>query len=104
MQPPIPSPETTCPSCGHVLGTARMKYCPNCGAGLTSSSSAVSGLKIFGAICLGVLALPSAGMGACFLVLSGLDGGVEWQMAGIALGLLLFAALLVLGIVKLVKH
>ena len=103
-QPPIPSPEATCAQCGQVLGTTRAKYCPNCGAALRPESSALSGLKIFGAICLGMVAFLAAGLGACFLLISGFGGQDSGQILGFAVGLFLFTALLIFGMVKLLKR
>src|SRR5688500_13024820 len=103
MQPPIPPVEAICPSCGHVIEKSRMKFCSNCGAALHGSSSgALSGLKIFGVICLGMLALPLAGGGACFLLFFSMDTRKELGLFGIGAGCLLAAMICIWGMVKLI--
>lgn len=87
-----------------MIEKPRMKFCSNCGAPLSPSSGALSGLKIFGVICLAMLALPLAGGGACFLLFFGLDNGKEWGMMGIGAGCLLAAAICIWGMVKLIKR
>ena len=107
--PPIPSPEAqTCRACSAAIGDAHAKYCPRCGAALRRETATVSGLKIFGAICLGMIAMLFGGVGACFLILTplGLSGGGSdlWMMIAIALVALALSAACVFGIVKLVKR
>jgi uncharacterized paraquat-inducible protein A len=106
---PIPAPEAqTCRACGASIADARAKYCPRCGAVLQSENRTVSGLKIFGAICLGMIALLFGGAGACFLIITpfALSGGGSdsWIMLAVGLVGMTIAAACVFGIVKLVKR
>jgi len=103
MRPPIPAVEATCPKCGQLVDSGRTTYCPNCGGALITSFPAVSILKLLGAICLGLLVLPLGAAGACFLIFS-MQGRIEWQLLGIALGLLSVAALCLWGVIKLLKR
>jgi hypothetical protein len=106
MQSPIPALNSdVCPRCGARVGEVQADYCPSCGALLQPARKSVLVLKIIGAICLGLLALALAGVGACLLLLGGLGAagsGGAGEMLAAAVTCLVLALLMLAGIIFLV--
>jgi hypothetical protein len=106
LPPPIPPPAPySCPNCGAALETPTT-FCPRCGARLSGTTSQLSVWKIFVAVLLGLVALPTGGVGACLLVMTALSGGSGEAVSVALIGLLFVgvAALCLFGIIKLVKR
>jgi hypothetical protein len=87
------------------VGRTNSPYCPSCGALVQPARKSVSVIKIIGAVLLGLMALPLAGVGACLLILGGMGmagtGGMG-DIVGPAIGCLFAALLMLAGMIALI--